>query len=105
MVFLELRKKGLFENEDIFYIRGQNYEVDFLVLNDGNEKELIQVCYELNETNKDREFGAFEKAINNLRLRNVKLKVITYNDEGFEKITVGGKEYSIEIVPFWKWSL
>ncbi len=105
MVFLELRKKGLFENEDIFYIRGQNYEVDFLILNDGNEKELIQVCYELNETNKDREFGAFEKAINNLRLRNVKLKVITYNDEGFEKITVGGKEYSIEIVPFWKWSL
>ncbi len=105
MVFLELRKKGLFENENIFYIRGQNYEVDFLILDDEDNKELIQVCYELNETNKDRELGAFEKAINNLRLRNVKLKVITYNDEGFEKITIGGKEYTVEIVPFWKWSL
>ena len=75
-----------------------------MILN-GDEKELIQVCYELNETNKDREFGAFEKVINDLKLKNVKLKVITYNDEGFEKITVDGVEYTIEIIPFWKWSL
>jgi hypothetical protein len=27
------------------------------------------------------------------------------NDEGFEKITVDGVEYTIEIIPFWKWSL
>jgi hypothetical protein len=35
----------------------------------GDERELIQVCYELNETNKDREFGAFEKVINDLKLK------------------------------------
>ena len=104
MVFLELRKNGFVENENIFYCKGRNYEVDFLILN-GDEKELIQVCYELNELNKDREFGAFEKVINDLKLKNVKLKVITYNDEGFEKITADGVEYTIEIIPFWKWSL
>ncbi|ABR55969.1 conserved hypothetical protein [Methanococcus aeolicus Nankai-3] len=104
MVFLELRKNGFIENENIFYCKGRNYEVDFLILN-GDERELLQVCYELNEINNDREFGAFKKAINDLGLENVKLKVITHNDEGFKNITVGDKEYTVEILPFWKWSL
>jgi predicted AAA+ superfamily ATPase len=63
------------------------------------------VCYELNETNKDREIKAFEKAIKDLNLKDVKLKVITYNDEGIEKLNIDDKEYLIEIIPFWKWSL
>ena len=106
IVFLELRKKGFIENENLFYCKGRNYEVDFLVLDDDGNKELIQVCYELNEMNKDRELRAFEKALKGLNLdEDTTLKVITYNDEGFDKITVDGKEYEIEIIPFWKWSL
>jgi len=103
IVFLELRKRGFIENENLFYVKGKNYEVDFLIF--GENKELIQVCYELNETNKDREVKAFEKAIKDLKLDNINLKIITYNDEGFEKIIVDDKEYLIEVVPFWKWSL
>ncbi|ACV25283.1 ATP-binding protein [Methanocaldococcus fervens] len=103
LVFLELRKKGFVENENLFYIKGKNYEVDFLIFD--KEKELIQVCYELNEINKEREIKAFEKAIKDLKLDNVNLKIITYDTEGFEKITVNDKEYLIKIIPFWKWSL
>ena len=103
LVFLELRKRGFVENENLFYVNGKNYEVDFLIF--GEYKELIQVCYELNETNKEREIKAFEKAIKDLKLDNINLKIITYNDEGFEKIIVDDKEYLIEVVPFWKWSL
>lgn len=103
LVFLELRRRGFVENENLFYVKRKNYEVDFLIF--GENKELIQVCYELNETNKEREIKAYEKAIKDLKLDNVNLKIITYNDEGFEKITVDDKEHLIEIVPFWKWSL
>jgi predicted AAA+ superfamily ATPase len=103
IVFLELRKKGFVENENLFYIKGKNYEIDFLIFD--KNKELIQVCYELNEINKDREIKAFEKAIKDLNLKDVKLKVITYNDEGLEKLNIDNKEYLIEIIPFWKWSL
>jgi len=45
IVFLELRKRGFVENENLFYVKGKNYEVDFLIF--GENKELIQVCYEL----------------------------------------------------------
>jgi predicted AAA+ superfamily ATPase len=103
IVFLELRKKGFVENENLFYVKGKNYEVDFLIFD--KNRELIQVCYELNETNKDREIKAFEKAIKDLNLKDVKLKIITYNDEGIEKLNIDDKEYLIEIIPFWKWSL
>ena len=103
IVFLELRKKGFVENENLFYVKGKNYEVDFLIFD--KNKELIQVCYELNEINKDREIKAFEKAIKDLNLKDVKLKIITYNDEGLEKLNIDDKEYLIEIIPFWKWSL
>ena len=103
LVFLELKKRGFVENENLFYVKGKNYEVDFLIF--GENKELIQVCYELNETNKEREIKAFEKAIKDLKLNDINLKIITYNDEGFEKIIVNDKEYLIEVVPFWKWSL
>ena len=103
IVFLELRKKGFIENENLFYVKGKNYEVDFLIFD--KNRELIQVCYELNETNKDREIKAFEKAIKDLNLKDVKLKIITYNDEGIEKLNIDDKEYLIEIIPFWKWSL
>ncbi|MEO2116815.1 MAG: ATP-binding protein [Methanocaldococcus sp.] len=104
LVFLELRKRGFVENENLFYVKGKNYEIDFLIF--GENKELIQVCYELNEINKQREIKAFEKAIKDLKLNNnVNLKIITYNDEGLEKITVNDKEYLVEVVPFWKWSI
>lgn len=56
IVFLELNKR--FEN--IVFRKGSNYEIDFIVL----EKNLyIQVCYELNNENLEREIKGFENVL------------------------------------------
>ncbi|NKQ38736.1 MAG: ATP-binding protein [Methanosarcinales archaeon] len=103
MVLLELRKYGFVENENLFYCKGRNYEVDFLIEREDGSQELFQVCYELNEMNKEREFGAFKKAINDLKLKDTKLKIITHDDESFKRISIGNEEYIVEVIPFWKW--
>ncbi len=88
MVLLELRKYGFVENENLFYCKGRNYEVDFLIEREDGSQELFQVCYELNELNKEREFGAFQKAINDLQLKDTKLEIITHDDESFTRISI-----------------
>jgi len=99
VVFIELKRRTaqdvLF---DVYYWRDyQHREVDFVVKEGLNVKQLIQVCYDLNEDNKRRE-------VNNLilALKSFQLKegfVITNDYEGEEKI----KGKKIKFIPLWKW--
>lgn len=60
-VFMEFRKLWLEENKTIFYFKNKNYDIDFLIF-DNEKSKFIQVVYELNEQNYDREIKQLEKA-------------------------------------------
>ena len=88
LVFSELHKlnKSLF-----FYNKG--FECDFIIQNDDNTLEAIQVCYELNEQNEKREISSLKKIEKILQI--TKKTVITYNQEKYID--------EIKVVPFWKY--
>jgi len=60
LIFLELRKKWFVENENIFYFKNKNFDIDFILFENGKIIP-IQVCYELNSINFDREYTKFDK--------------------------------------------
>jgi len=100
MVFLELerRKQPLTR---IFYFKNQlKEEVDFVVRDGTKVKQLIQVCYNIEDSDvKKRELRALLKASKELKCRN--LLVITWDYEAAE--TVKGRR--VKYLPLWKWLL
>jgi len=101
-VFLKLKKES-FDNKlfNVFYWKNfQHEEVDFVIKKGLKIKQLIQVCYDVdNLETKKREIKALVKASNELKCNN--LFIITKNYEKIEKI----KNKKIEFIPFWKWLL
>ena len=84
--------------ENIFYwMNDIKEEVDFVLMK-GKVKQLIQVCYNLDEAKK-REIRSLLKASKELKCKN--LLVITDDKEGKE--TIASKK--ILYVPLWKWLL
>jgi len=97
-----LRRKHYFNpTVDVYYWHDrQQREVDFVVTEGFEVKELIQVCYDIDDMDtKKRETDAMIKASEILRCKN--LKIITYDYQGTEVIK--GKE--IKFIPLWKWFL
>ncbi len=100
-VALELFRRRTQKNMEVYYYKSkQQEEVDF-VLREGMEvKQLVQVCYDTgNDATKKREVRALIKAGRELKCKN--LLVITWDDEGEEMID--GK--NIVYKPLWKWLL
>lgn len=97
LVFIELFRRGL----DIAYSKSiTKEEIDFVIKENKNIKQLIQVCYDIsNNETKEREVKALIKMSKELRCNN--LIVITMDYEGREK--VNGKE--IKFTTLWKWLL
>ncbi len=92
VVFNELIKRGA----EVFYYH--NPEIDFVVKEGREIKELIQVSYVSNmDEIKKREIDNLVKASEVLKCKN--LVVITWDLEGEEE--VNGKR--IKFVPLWKW--
>ncbi len=58
IVFLHLRR----QHREIYYFKGDN-ECDFLVREKGSIILAVQVCYELNEENKEREIKGLKEAV------------------------------------------
>ncbi len=101
LVFLELvRKKNNQPFLDIYYLKGQNYEVDFVVKKGNKVHELIQVtnANSLEDVSK-RKISSLIKGSNALNCKN--LTVITMGLE--EEIRKDGK--IVKFVPLWKWLL
>lgn len=101
-VFLKLKKESL-DNRlmNVFYWKNiQHEEVDFVIKEGLKVRQLIQVCYNIeNLETKKREVRALIKASKELKCKN--LLVITKSYESEEKID--GKK--IFFVPLWKWLL
>lgn len=92
IVFIELKRR----NKEIYYHAAKN-ECDFVV-KDGNKiKEAIQVCYVLNESNKDREVNGLLEAMEKFKLKDG--LILTHEQE--EEINLNHKK--IKVMPVWKW--
>ncbi|MHB8372384.1 MAG: ATP-binding protein [Thermoplasmataceae archaeon] len=93
-IFLHLRRKY----KEIFYFKGKG-ECDFLVKEQNEIKTAIQVSYELNEGNKQREFDGLIEAVKEFNLPEG--LILTFNQE--DKFEIEGKQ--IVAKPAWKWML
>jgi predicted AAA+ superfamily ATPase len=78
----------------IFYF-SENSECDFVVQHGDNVSELIQVCWELNEQNREREVGGLCAAAEATHCQ--KCKIITFNQT--DTLTAG--DITIEVLPVW----
>ena len=91
-VFIELRRK----NKEAYYYSNKS-ECDFVVKDGIRITEAIQVCYVLDEKNKEREIGGLIDAMEKFGLKEG--LILTKDQE--EEIKVGGR--TIKIVPVFKW--
>jgi predicted AAA+ superfamily ATPase len=78
----------------IFYFF-ENSECDFVVQHGDNASELIQVCWELNAQNREREVGGLCAAAEATHCR--KCKIITFNQTD----TLSAGDITIEVLPVW----
>lgn len=90
---------------EIFYWKDpQGHEVDFVVKEGLKVSQLIQVCYNLENTKtKEREIRALLKASEELRCND--LLIITEDYEGEENAEWFGMKGKIKFIPLWKWLL
>jgi uncharacterized protein len=94
LVAIELKRR----EKEIFYHSEKN-ECDFIIREGNKIKEAIQVTYELNEKNKERETAGLIEALNKFKLNQG--AIITFDQE--EEIKIENKK--IKIMPVWKWLL
>ncbi|MBN2487660.1 MAG: ATP-binding protein [Methanosarcinaceae archaeon] len=96
-----LRKTSEDPFTDVYYWKDyQHREVDFVVKDGLRVKQLIQVCYDIEDLGtKERELEAIVRASKELECDN--LLVITWDYEGEEDF----KGKMIEYIPLWKWLL
>jgi len=100
MVFVHL-KRMLSSESEIFYWRDKTgKEVDFVVKEGTMIKQLIQVCYDLDDiSTRKREIKALLSASKELKCNN--LMIISQELETEERI----KDKKIKFIPLWKWLL
>ena len=93
-VFLDLRRHG----RQVYYYKGKG-ECDFVVREGSSIVRAIQVCYDLDDNNRDREFKGMIEAMETFNLQEGLLLTSNQDDE----VDVSGKK--IVIKPVWKWSI
>ena len=93
-VFLGLRRKF----GDIFYFKKKN-ECDFVVKENGRITRAIQVCFDFNEENRDREVNGLLAALKEFNLKSG--LILTYEQD--DELLVDGRK--IVVKPVWKWLL
>jgi predicted AAA+ superfamily ATPase len=101
LVFTELVKKGFEPNRELFYYKTRNdREVDFAIRNGFETSELIQVCYDLRNSDvEQRETKALVEASQELNVS--KLTILTWDEE--RNMERDGK--TVKFKPLWKWLL
>ncbi|MEM3374113.1 MAG: ATP-binding protein [Candidatus Woesearchaeota archaeon] len=92
IIFLELKR----QNKDLFYFSNK-HECDFVVKENKKITNLIQVCYTLNEANKEREINGLLEAMNFFNIEEG--LIITL--EQYDVLKINNKK--IKIIPFIKW--
>lgn len=84
--------------KEIFYFK-KNHECDFIIKEGIRVVNAIQVCYEINNSNKEREFSGLFEALDEFNLK--KGLILTYDQHYTEK----SKGREINVIPMWKWLL
>ncbi|MCK9626811.1 MAG: DUF4143 domain-containing protein, partial [Bacteroidales bacterium] len=87
------------EGNEVYYFSDGSNECDFVIQSKKTPKKVIQVCYDLNEDNKERELQGLIVALNEFNLKEGLL--LTFDEE--DEFEHQGKK--IIIKPVWKWLL
>lgn len=101
IVFIELKRRYVGPRYEIYYWKNQKHrEVDFLIKDELKVKQLIQVCWNIeNPDTKKRELKGLLEAMEEFKLRSG--LILTEDIEKEE--AVDGKK--ITYVPLWRWLL
>ncbi len=94
VVAIELFRRG----EDVYYYHGKR-ECDFILKRGTRAATAIQVCWELNERNTQRELNGLFEAMSELKLKEG--MILTYDTED----QISHKKHKIAVVPVWRWLL
>lgn len=94
IVFLELHRKDL----TIHYFQGDK-ECDFITTDSKKKRNVIQVCWDINDENKDREIGGLKEAA---QFCGIKKGFIITKDIEDEFDSDG---IHVQVIPGWKWVL
>jgi len=94
VVFIELKRR----KKEVYYFSEKN-ECDFIIKDGVRATQAIQVCYNLNKEDKEREVNGLLQAMNKFKL--IEGKIITFDQD--EELRVDGK--MIQVTPVWKWLL
>ncbi|MEW6409541.1 MAG: ATP-binding protein [Nitrospirota bacterium] len=94
IVFLEMRRRGY----EVFYFE-EKKECDFIAKTENNKLFPIQVSFELNQENSEREIGGLIEACRWLGTNEG--MILTYDGE--KDVSENG--INIKVFPIWKWSL
>ncbi|MEW6295105.1 MAG: ATP-binding protein [Candidatus Diapherotrites archaeon] len=94
LVFIQLRKKY----NDIFYFKEKN-ECNFLVKEKEKITKAIQVCFKVDEDNKEREINGIMEAMEKFKLKEG--LILAYDQE--DELRIENKKITVK--PAWKWLL
>ena len=95
-VFSELRRRG----GQLYYFKGLKSETDFVIKNQDESLQLIQVCWQIDDfKTKARELGGLREAMRKFNTNRAVILTHELDDE----IEIDGQQ--IAVVPTWKWML
>ncbi|EKD92176.1 MAG: hypothetical protein ACD_29C00135G0001 [uncultured bacterium] len=97
IVFIELKRR----NFEIYYHR-EKKECDFVACKQNKIKELIQVCFDLSDSEtKEREINGLIDAMHHYKMKRGTIITLTETDEFTAKYN--GKTFQINVIPVWLW--
>lgn len=93
-VYIELKRN----NKEVYYFSGKN-ECDFIIKEGTKITKAVQVCYSLDQNNKEREINGLLEAMDMFKLK----EGVILTQEQTEEIIRDGKK--IKVLPVFRWLL
>ncbi len=95
-VFLELKR----QSKEVYYYKQQDYEVDFVIRENNQDVEAIQVAWNIhNPDTRKRELRSLDKIVERLGVK--KATIVTLDT----RETIMRDGYTIEVIPAHEWFL